>query len=183
MMKKLMSYFTVEVLEVGLVGLIFITLPVAFSNMPGGDSVGLLFFVLLLFAAWTTAIGMLEPVIAWLVEKFQGHRAKLTLATALLAWLLGLASVYSFGILSEFYPLGFLNIEKTFFEIVDFGTANVLLPLNALLIALFAGWALRESTALDELGHVSGAWFSAWRAILRYAAPIAIAIVIVDLVT
>ena len=161
--------------------LIFITLPVAFGNMPAGNIIGALFFLLLFFAAFTTAIGMLEPMISWLSEKAGGKRPHLTIATGVATWLLGLLSVFSFSILSDVYPLGFLDVKKTVFDLLDFGIANFLLPLNALLIALFAGWILKEATAIDEFASTSRAWLVFWRVAMRYLAPIAILLVFIDL--
>lgn len=164
-------------------GLIFVTLPIAFGNMPLGQLIGPLFFTLLIFAAYTTAIGMLEPVVAWLSERAGGGRVRLTMLTGAMTWLLGLASVFSFSLLSGFHPLAALGVEKTFFDLLDFGIANFLLPLNALLITLFAGWVLRRSVARQELGETGALWFRYWRFAVRYIAPIAIGIVLLDLVS
>ncbi len=164
-------------------GLIFVTLPIAFGNMPLGHLIGPLFFTLLIFAAYTTAIGMLEPMIAWLSERAGGGRVRLTLVTGALTWLLGLASVFSFSILAGFYPLEAFGIRKTVFDLLDFGLANFLLPLNALLITLFAGWVLRRSVVRQEMGETSALWFAYWRFAVRYLAPIALAAVLVDLLT
>lgn len=162
-------------------GLIFITLPIAFGNMPLGGIIGPLFFTLLIFAAYTTALGMLEPVIAWLSERAGGGRARLTIVTGSLTWVLGLVSVFSFSLLAGFHPLGLFGIEKTFFDLLDFGIANFLLPLNALLITLFAGWVLSRSVAYEELGESGQLWFRYWRFAVRYVAPVAIALVFFDL--
>lgn len=163
-------------------GLIFITLPVAFGNMPAGQIIGPLFFLLLLFAAYTTTIGMLEPMISFLAEKAGGHRVPLTIATGLATWLLGLVSVFSFSLLSEVHPLGILGVERTFFGLLDFGIANLLLPLNALLIAIFVGWIVSRATAAEEFGK-GEAWLAFWRFAVRYFAPVAIALVLVDLLS
>ncbi len=162
--------------------LIFITLPVAFGNMPGGQVIGALFFLLLFFAAYTTALGMLEPMVSWLSERAGGKRPLLTVLTGFATWLLGIASVLSFSILSGFYPLGGVNIEMTFFDLLDFGIANVLLPLNAFLIAVFAGWIVKKKTAEEEFGPEARRWNAFWRFSVRYVAPIAIAAVFMDLV-
>lgn len=164
-------------------GLIFITLPIAFGNMPGGHIVGVLFFLLLIFAAYTTALGMLEPVVAWLEEKWPGKRKQLALIAGFAIWTLGLGSVFSFNILADAYPLSFLGIEKNFFDLVDFSVANLLLPANALLIALFSGWVLRSKAVEEEFSRDSAAWKIYWRFANRYIAPIAIFIVVVDLLT
>lgn len=162
--------------------LIFITLPVAFGNMPAGHLVGPLFFLLLFFAAYTTALGMLEPMISWLSERAGGKRPLLTALTGAATWLLGLASVFSFSVLSDFHPLAGLRIDMTFFDILDFGIANLLLPLNAFLIAVFVGWILKEDVAVDEFGPHARRWIAFWRLSVRYVAPIAIALVFIDLI-
>ena len=98
-------------------------------------------------------------------------------------WLLGLGSVFSFNILADFNPLGFLGIEGTIFDILDFAVANVFLPINVLLIAVFVGWVLKQSTASKEFSENTELWRKFWRFANRYVAPIAITIVMLDLLT
>lgn len=162
-------------------GLIFVTLPVAFGNMPGGQLFGTVFFLLLLFAAYTTALAMLEPTIAWLEEQFPGRRRLLTWMTAAVTWVLGLGSVLSFSTLSDFHPLAGLGIELNLFGLADFTVANVILPLNAFLIAAFCGWGLRRQSADAEFAAESRGWRVWWRITNRYLAPVAIGVVLVDL--
>lgn len=164
-------------------GLIFITLPVAFGNMPAGQIIGTLFFLLMFFAAYTTALGMLEPIVAWLEEKYPGKRKQLALIAGFSIWLLGLGSVLSFSIAADFHPLGFLGLERNFFGIADFAIANILLPINALLIAVFAGWVLSKRSVDEEFAQDSSGWRAYWRFANRYVAPIAIGIVMLDLLT
>lgn len=163
--------------------LLFVTLPIAFGQMPGGQIIGTLFFILVLFAALTTAIGMLEPVVAWLVEKLPGRRSVLTFGVGLAAWVVGLPSLLSFNLLKGFHPAAWLKpfASKTIFDLLDFTIANFLLPLNGLLIALFVGWALNRAAIIDELDSGGGPWFRLWRAIIRYVAPLAIAWIMLDL--
>lgn len=163
-------------------GLIFVTLPVAFGNMAGGHFIGMLFFVLLLFAAYTSAIGMLEPVVAWLEEKWPGRRRRLAMLAGFAVWVVGLGSVFSFSFLSSVKPLAFLGVDKNFFGIVDFTVANVLAPVNAFLIALFAGWILSRKVVAEEFSDDPPAWHIYWRLANRYLAPAALLIVFVDLV-
>ncbi len=162
-------------------GLIFVTLPIAFGNMPGGQIFGTLFFVLLFFAAYTSALGMLEPIVAWLEERFPGKRRQLSVISGFAIWVLGLGSVFSFSIAADFFPLAFMGIEKTFFGLADFTVANVLLPVNALLIALFAGWVIKSAAAEEEFYQDSAAWRTYWRFTNRYIAPVAIGIILWDL--
>lgn len=162
-------------------GLIFVTLPVAFGNMPGGHLFGTVFFLLLLFAAFTTALAMLEPTVAWLEERFPGGRRKLTWLAALATWILGLGSVLSFSSWSEFFPLGFLGIEMNVFGLADFTVANIILPVNAFLIAAFCGWGLRRGIADEEFPNAPPGWRRYWWVTNRFIAPVAIGIVLYDL--
>jgi len=164
-------------------GLIFVTLPVAFGQMPGGHIVGTLFFLLLFFAAFTTAIGMLEPMVSWLEERTSHDRGRMTIAAGVVAWAIGLPSVLSFNAWSDFHPLGWFEklSGMTSFDILDFLIANFLLPLNALLIALFVGWALSEKASVEELGIGRGLRYQGWRSIVRFLVPVAIVGIIIDL--
>jgi len=162
-------------------GLIFVSLPIAFGSMPGGHIIGTLFFILLLFAAYTSALGMLEPIVAWLEEKWPGQRRRLALFAGIAMWVLGLGSVFSFGSMAEMRPLGFIGIEKNFFALADYTVANVLVPVNALLIALFAGWVLRRKVLDEEFLHDPDAWKLYWRFANRFLAPAALVIVLIDI--
>lgn len=160
-------------------GLIFVTLPVAFGQMPGGAMVGTLFFVLLTFAALTSSIGMLEPVVSWLEEHRGFKRPVMALAAGLLAWLVGLAISLSFNLWGDFRPLGAFKFfaDKTLFDCMDFLVANMLLPLNAFLIAVFAGWMMSRQSTMQELGLPDGARYKFWRFSLRYVAPLAFVLI------
>jgi len=160
-------------------GLIFVTLPVAFGNMPGGYIVGLLFFILLFFAAFSTVIGMLEPVVSWLEEYRSFTRPKVAVAAGFAGWLMGIAAALSFNVWSELRPLGFLSLmsEKNIFNVLDFVVSNLLLPVNGLLIALFAGWVISGKVLGDELAMRNQALFAYLRFVLRYVAPIVIGLI------
>lgn len=164
-------------------GLIFVTLPVAFAQMPGGMIVASLFFLLLFFAAYTTAVGMLEPMVSYLVESHDFRRSTMAVLAGLATWLLGVASVLSFSALRDIYPLDFITAMhgKTFFDVVDFTIANILLPINALLLALFAGWSLDKVVVSQELGVTNGPWLAYWRFAVRYLVPVALTLIMIDL--
>jgi len=161
-------------------GLIFETLPIAFGQMPGGRLFGTLFFVLVFFAALSTSISMLNSVVSRLIEP-EGSRGKMTALAGGLAWIIGLASVFSFNIWSDFRPLSFIPLlhEATVFRIIDFFTVNVLVMVSAFLIFIFVGWIMSEQATLDELAIGNGIVYRAWRFIMRYLAPIAMAIIFV----
>ncbi|HEX7045746.1 MAG TPA: sodium-dependent transporter [Burkholderiales bacterium] len=156
------------------VALAFIALPLAFGQMPGGTVFGTLFFVLLVFAAWTSAISIIEPAVAHLVERWGMTRRRASLWAGAGVWLLGLGSVLSFNRWSEYTWFG-----RTFFEVVDFATSNVMLPLGGLLIALYAGWVMRREASADELA-LSPAGYATWRNVIRYLTPFAMLLVLLQ---
>ena len=155
-------------------GLVFNTLPLAFGQMAGGVFFSTIFFVLLAFAAWTSAIGLMEPAVAWIVEHFNRTRAQATVMIGLLIWLLGFGSVLSFNELAEVKFLA-----GTIFDNVDYLTSNIMLPLGGLLITIFAGWVMCRNSTSDELGN-SGGLFKSWRLLARFVAPIGILLVLVN---
>ncbi len=157
-------------------GLVFQTLPLAFGQMAGGVFFSTIFFVLLAFAAWTSAIGLMEPAVAWIVENYSFSRAQATVMTGLTIWFIGMGSVLSFNVLAD---LTFL--AGTIFDNVDYLTSNVMLPLGGLLIVLFAGWVMCRNSTADELGG-SGGLYKAWRILARFVAPIGILLVLVNAV-
>lgn len=122
-------------------GLIFVTLPIAFGNMPGGHIVGFLFFVLSFFAAFSSVVGMLEPIVSWLEEHKGFSRPKMTLLARTSGWFLGIAAALSFNVWSDVKLPSFMPLvkDKGIFELLDFLVSNLLLPINALLIAIFRG--------------------------------------------
>ena len=157
-------------------GLVFNTLPLAFGQMSGGVFFSTIFFVLLSFAAWTSAIGLMEPAVAWIVEHFHKTRAQATVLIGGLIWVLGFGSVLSFNVLADTTFLA-----GTLFDNVDYLTSNIMLPLGGLLITVFAGWVMCRNSTSDELGN-SGMLFKAWRMLARFIAPIGILIVLVNAV-
>ena len=157
-------------------GLIFVTLPIAFGNMQAGYIVGLLFFILLFFAAYSSVLGMLEPIVSFLEEHRGFSRPKMAVLAGLLSWAIGISAALSFNIWSDLRPMAAVPFlaEKSIFDILDFFIANLLLPLNAMLIAIFAGWMMTRQSLLDELGVESVALSRFLYVVLRYIAPVLI---------
>lgn len=150
-------------------GLIFQSLPLAFGSMKGGVIFGTLFFVLLSFAAWTSAIGLIEPAVSWVNEQFGISRFAATAMLGFIIWALGILSALSFNLLANVAtPFG------TLFDMMDYLTSNIMLPLGAFLIVVFAGWAMCRNSTSEELRMGSGSRYMAWRLAARYVAPIAI---------
>lgn len=148
-------------------GLIFETLPLAFSQMQWGGLIGTLFFALVFIAAITSAIALIEPAVAWLTENQGMSRQKATTWAGAACWLLGVGTLLSFNAWSDVTWFG-----KTFFELVDFITADFMLPLGGVLVAVFAGWVLSADISAQELAL--GRHFALWRTLIRWVAPIAV---------
>ncbi|MEH6625658.1 MAG: sodium-dependent transporter [Motiliproteus sp.] len=155
-------------------GLMFVTLPVAFGNMPGGQVFGFLFFLMVVIAAWSSAISLLEPGITWLVEQYNISRRRACLWIGLVGWVMGLGALASFNIGSQWLIFG-----MNFFDFLDFVTANLLLPLGGFLIAIFVGWQISLAICRDELKLASVSGFVIWHFLLRYIAPVAVLVIFV----
>ncbi|MGP3398056.1 sodium-dependent transporter [Coxiella burnetii] len=154
--------------------LIFQTLPLAFSQIPFGNVFGALFFLLLLFAAFTSTISLLEPAVAWLIENHHFSRNKAVALLGFICWVLSFGTILSFSHAPHFNHLGF-----TFFQGIDFLTSDIMLPLSGLLIAVFSGWLLPTTLIQKTLGwNPHNFWFRCWRWSKRYFAPIAIGLIL-----
>ena len=146
-------------------GLIFQTLPIAFGNMAGGWLFGILFFVLLVFAALTSSISLVEPVVAWMVENKGFTRVKASVISGLSIWLLGVSVAFSFNIWSEFKIF-----DKTIFNFFDYLTANLMLPIGGFGIAIFAGWIMKQKHVKEEL-DMPESQYEIWKFLACYVAP------------
>lgn len=157
-------------------GLIFVTLPIAFGQMPAGALFGALFFLLVLVSALTSSIAILEPMVSWAEEHDRLRRGPAAIVAGIAAWVVGLATVFSFNLWAGWFPLGRFERfrSSTVFDLIDYLTSNLLLPLGGMLIAVFVGWVLSADTTRQELGLRDGRGFRAWRFVLRYLAPVAV---------
>ncbi|MCV6589430.1 MAG: sodium-dependent transporter [Marinobacterium sp.] len=163
-------------------GLIFQTLPLAFGQMPFGILFGSLFFALLLIAAITSAISMLEPAVEWLEERQQGNRLRAALIAGIAVWTLGIVNALSFNLLGDVHPLGFLTAfeGKTIFDLLDYLTANIMLPLGGLLMAVYAGWAMSAQALAQALSLQPGMLFNTLRFVLRFISPVLVLVVFIN---
>lgn len=158
-------------------GLIFQTLPIAFGNMTGGWLMGILFFVLLVFAALTSSISLIEPAVAWLVENKDYTREKACIWTGLGTWFLGLGTVFSFNIWKDV-----LFFERTIFQLLDYITANLMLPIGGFCIAVFAGYIMTREHSEAELEMPCKPSYELWRVLVRYIAPASIFLVFLHVI-
>ena len=108
-----------------------------------------------------------------MVENRGVSRVNASVVAGIATWLFGLLTVFSFNIWSEFKPLA----GKTLFDLLDYLTANIMLPLGGLLIALFAAWKMSRESSMDELAMGDRFWYPLWRILVRYITPVGVAIV------
>lgn len=155
-------------------GLVFSVLPAVFADMPMGWIVSVIFFGLLAIAALTSAISLLEVVTAYFIDQKGWDRKQAVLVMGGVIFALGIPSGLSFGVLKDFKLF-----EMTFFENVDNLTANYMLPIGGMLTALFVGWVWGTKAAHQEIERheTQFRWAAYWEFVIRYIAPVAVAIV------
>ncbi len=162
-------------------GLIFVTLSTAFAVMPGGSVLASAFFLMLLFAALTSTISMMEAMTARATEIRGLSRPAAATAVGVIAFLLGLVTVLSFSRWENVYPLDGLALfaGMTPFDLIGYLVSNLLMPIGGMLYALFAGWWIARQTLVKELGIGEGGLFRLWLLLVRLVAPLAVAAVFV----
>jgi NSS family neurotransmitter:Na+ symporter len=153
-------------------GLTFVTLPAVFASMPLGQLFGVLFLLLLAIAALTSAVSILEPAVAFLVDERGVSRRAAVCGCAVVCLMLAIPASLSFGAWA-----GFTLFGRTFFDLLDFAATSVMMPFGALLTAVFVGWfwATPAMRALSNDGELRQAWAPAWAVVLRFVAPPALA--------
>jgi len=156
-------------------GLIFQTLTIAFGAMPGGQLFGTLFFILLIFAAWTSSISLIEPMIIWLIEKYNTTRIQAAIISATLAWLIGIGTIISFNIGSDIKIFN-MNI----FEMLDYLTSNILLPMGGIMITIYVSWLISKENIDSELKIKSRLLRLVWYFSARIIAPLAVIFVMLN---
>lgn len=149
-------------------GLVFVTLPLAFGSMSGGLVLGTLFFLLLTFAALTSSISLLEPVVELLQERTPLNRFAATVVAGTTIWALGIAALLSFNLWADVKLAG-LNI----FDLLDHATTKFMLPLAGLGAIVFAAWKLEQRSVQRELG-LGTSGFRVWTLLARYVAPLGV---------
>ncbi len=153
-------------------GLIFETLPILFKDI--SPIISISFFLLLTFAALTSAISLLEVVVSYFIDEKNWSRMKATL-------LIG-GSIYLVGILSavDRWKLPFMEKKQSFFDIFDFITTNYMLPVAGLLTSLFVAWVIKEIIRVEEFNFLKkhSVFYLPWKYTLRYISPIAVMIII-----
>lgn len=160
-------------------GLVFITLPHIFSQLPLGGFLAILFFLALLLAALTSSISLLEVIVAFCIEEFRFRRRTAVGLTLAVLWVLGCLCSLSQGVLSEWKLFG-----KTVFDLFDFASANVLMLVGGLLAVVFAGWKMGRKVIHNELTNegslrIPAAFIDTLTFLIRFLAPVGIVVIAV----
>jgi NSS family neurotransmitter:Na+ symporter len=160
-------------------GLLFQTLPIAFGHMPYGAFFGMLFFLLVVLAAWSSSISLIEPAVAWLMEYRGMRRRHAAVLAGVAVWAAGLLTIFSFNIWSGFKPLSIIPIfhDSRLFDLLDYLTASVMLPLGGLMITVFAAWIMSRESSVEALGMGDRFAYPLWRFLVRYVTPVCVVIV------
>ena len=163
--------------------LIFITLPNVFQQAFSGVPIlayifSVMFYVLLALAALTSTISLHEVVTAFLHEEFNLTRGRAARLVTFGCIIIGIISSLSLGVMQK-YTL----FDKGFFDLLDFVTAKIMLPLGGLLVCIFVGWYLKRSVSYEELtngGKLKAGLFNLYIFLLRYVAPVAIILIFIN---
>ena len=167
--------------------ILFTTIPVIFFKLPGGAMISGLFYLLVAFAALSSTISILEVVSSYAIDELGWQRRRAALSAGAAIWVFGILSALSVGgvdALSKINPIGRASTSGVF-GTLDYLASNWFLPVGGLFIALFAGWILSARESRDELedGHGPLGWsYSAWRFLIRFAAPAAVGAIIVSVI-
>ena len=157
-------------------GLTFITMPAVFAHMPLGGLFATLFFALLLVAALTSSVSLLEVVVSFMIDEFKTSRRSASILVTTLIFLLGIPSSLSFGIWSDFTLFG-----MGVFDLLDYATSNLLMPLNEIFLAVFVGWVIwpKLEADLSANGHAP-AILPLMKIFLRFVVPLLIGVILIQ---
>lgn len=157
-------------------GLMFDTLPKVFNAMPGGNIIGAVFFLMVLFAALTSSISLMETVVSIVVDKTGWGRKKTCLTVFIVSLLLGIPSCLGFGVLSGISLLGY-----SILDMFDFLSNSVLMPIVAFLTCIFVGYVIKPKTVIEEM-ELCGPFKRKrlFTVVIKYIAPICIVLILIS---
>ena len=159
-------------------GLFFITLPEVFARMPAGQLVSISFFLLVAFAAITSAISLLEVVVSYFIDELNWSRKKADYVMGTVIFLIGVPSALSWSTLKGFTLFG----SRDVFDSLDFLATNYMLPIGGLFIAIFAGWILTHGQKEAEIKRIENTFhfYDIWHFLVKYIAPLAVLIILLQ---
>ena len=155
--------------------LMFVTLPKVFESMPGGVIIGSVFFLMVLFAALTSSISLMETIVSIVMDKFGLSRKKACVAVFLLSVILGLLSTLGYSIWSEVKVMGF-----QFLDFFDFISNSVIMPIVALLTCILIGYIIKPKALIEEI-ELNGKFKrkALFTVVIKYIAPICIVAILI----
>lgn len=156
--------------------LMFVTLPKVFASMPGGTYIGAAFFIMVLFAALTSSISLMETVVSIACDKFNIKRIPSCIGVFVISTILGLLSSLGYGVLGNVKLIG-----MQFLDFFDFISNSVLMPIVALLTCIFVGFVIKPESVIDEV-ELCGVKFrrkALFSAIIKYIAPALIVLILI----
>lgn len=161
-------------------GLVFISLPSVFHAMGMvGNVLAVLFFVALAFAGLTSSVSLVEPMVQYLIDRWNMSRVKAAVSMGLFFYLFGIVAILSlYSETAEYFTWG----GKSFFDWSDYMTSNVFLPLAGLVMAIFVGHVVEKERVASVLKVQMGWFYPIWRFSVRFIAPVALLFVMLNLV-
>ncbi len=159
-------------------GLIFVTLPQVFLEMPFGAVFGTLFFILIFFAAITSSISLLEVIASYFIDQFKWSRRKAVISMAFFMFLLGIPCSLSFGCMGNYKVF-----DKTFFDCLDYLASNIMLPLGGFFMCLFISEIWGLAAANQEISNNGSIPFKSKKMfdfMIKWVSPMAVFIILVD---
>ncbi len=157
-------------------GLMFVTLPKVFQSMTGGSVIGTVFFILVLFAALTSSISLMETVVSIFIDKFGWSRKPTCIGVFLGCIVMGLPSCLGYGTLADIKVLG-----MAFLDFFDFISNSVLMPIVALLTCILVGYVIKPKTLIEEIER--GGKFkrkTLFTVVIKYIAPVCIVLILIS---
>lgn len=157
-------------------GLMFVTLPKVFDTMAGGNIVGIVFFILVFFAALTSSISLMETIVSIIMDKFKIKRSIVCVIVMAASMIIAVPSSLGNGIWSDILILG-----KDFLSFFDFLSNNIMMPITALLTCIFVGFVIKTKTVEDEV-EVSGAFKAKklYRIMVTYICPVFLIVILIS---
>ncbi len=152
--------------------LLFLSLPLAVADLPGGQFLLTAVFLLMVMVVWSTSLALMEPVVGWFREWTGAPRALSVLIISVSVWLAGLCSLWSFNIWNDALLTG-----GTFFRWLELLTGGLLIPLVTILLAIFAGWYLTRTFSRKMLGNTPGLFGQIWYWNMRWMLPLVVAFI------
>ncbi|MGR6835584.1 sodium-dependent transporter [Syntrophomonas erecta] len=160
-------------------GLMFVTLPAVFGQMPLGRLLAIVFFLLVLFAALTSTMSMLEVIVSFLIDETKFNRRKATVLAAIVIFIFAIPASLSMGVWADVHFLPGMN----FFDSLDYLSSNIILPLSGFLLCILIGWVWGVDNAVKEISNDNTLEFElapVWSFLIKFVAPILILLIFIN---